>query len=80
MRRLFTRSRKGVLAAAAGTTLALGGCDPTARDTVLAGVEGAATVLTDTFIRAFFETLQPEEEDQATIVQTFADDLPAVFS
>jgi len=80
MRRLFARSRKGVLAAAAGTTLVLSGCDPAVRDTVLAGVEGAATVLTDTFIRAFFESLSSDGEEQATIVQVFPLDQVPVFS
>lgn len=35
----------------------LQGCDPAVRDTVLTGVEGAATGLAATFIQAFFESL-----------------------
>jgi hypothetical protein len=68
MRRLVNRARKWTLSVALGSGMALGGCDPTVRDTVLTGVEGASTTLITTLIQAFFETLQPEEEGEPTTV------------
>lgn len=73
-------SKLGMLASG-GIALALSGCDPTVRDTVLGGVEGASTTLIQSFIQAFFETLQAEDEGDATVVlqvDRFADD--AIFA
>ena len=54
---------------ASGSLFGLSGCDPTVRDTVLSGVESASTVLTTTFLQAFFESLVAEDEGAATIVK-----------
>jgi len=59
------------LAIAGGSVLVLSGCDPTARDTVLSGVEGATTTLFGTFIRAFFETLQMPDTTATTVRAVF---------
>ncbi|TWT45235.1 hypothetical protein RAS1_16570 [Phycisphaerae bacterium RAS1] len=58
------RSRKlsWLVAVSMGTSYqALQGCDPAVRDTVLTGVEGAATGLAGTFIQAFFESLTADQ-------------------
>lgn len=73
MRRMFFRAQKWVLLSAAGSTFVLSGCDANVRDTVLAGVESASTVLTTTFLQAFFESLTPADEGAATVVKAFAD-------
>ncbi len=81
MRRMFLRGRIWLLAAISGGGLfVLGGCDPNVRDTVLAGVEGATTTLTTTFINAFFQTvLAPDDEDTATTVRVFQETLEPYF-
>lgn len=69
MRGWMMRARVKILAlGAAGVTFVLSGCDASVRDTVLSGVEGAATTLVATFMQAFFETLLVEEET-ATVVR-----------
>lgn len=69
MRNLMKRARGLVLTASiGGSALALGGCDPTVRDTVLTGVGSAATGLTSTFIQAFIESLQNQGEETATTI------------
>ena len=72
MRTWLARTRVwAVTMAAGGGLLALEGCDPAVRDTVLAGVGEAATGLASTFIEAFIQSLQSEEEtaDTATTVR-----------
>lgn len=70
MRGWMMRARVRILAlGAAGVTFVLSGCDPNVRDTVLSGVEGAATTLIGTFLQAFFETLAVNEET-ATVVRS----------
>lgn len=68
MRRALYSCRKWWRAlAAGGTILVLSGCDPTVRDTVLGGVEGAATGLVSAFIAAFFESLAVQDETVTTV-------------
>jgi len=66
---MFFRTHKWALLTTAGGLFVLSGCDPTVRDTVLAGVEGASTVLATTFLQAFFESLIATDEGAATIVR-----------
>lgn len=81
MRGLRQRGRSWLLAVVAGGSLfALGSCDTTVRDTVLGGVSSAATSLAGTFIQAFFESLQADEEDTATTVQADVQMAPQVFA
>lgn len=82
MRHLLLRGRIWLLSAiSGGGLLALGGCDPTVRETVLGGVESATTTLLTTFITAFFETvLAADEEGTATTVKAFFDQLPQFFA
>jgi hypothetical protein len=77
MHRLFNRSRLWLLTVAtAGGLFVLQGCDPTVRDTVLTGVGTAATSLTSTFIQAFIQSLQAQDEQTATTVRAVLDYLP----
>lgn len=55
--RNWRRTVKAMLMALGSGVFVLTGCDPTVRDTVLGGVEGAASSLSTTFIQAFFESL-----------------------
>lgn len=55
--RNWKRTIKALILAASGGLFVLAGCDPTVRDTVLGGVEGASAALSTTFIQAFFESL-----------------------
>jgi hypothetical protein len=81
MQRLHRRSRSWLLAVAAGGSLfALGSCDATVRDTVLNGVGSAATSLAGTFIQAFIESLQANQEDTATTVQADVQFAPQIFA
>jgi len=73
MRRMFFRARKWALLTAAGGVFVLSGCDTTVRDTVLSGVESASTVLTTTFLQAFFQSLMSQGEGAATVVQATVD-------
>ncbi len=66
-----------VWTAAGGSLLVIDGCNPNVRDTVLAGVQSAATGLSTTFIQAFFEGL--EEDDQIIVKATPEIDSP-IFS
>jgi hypothetical protein len=61
--------------------LALQGCDPVVRDTVLNGVGSAATSLAGTFIQALIESMQKTDEtDQtATTVRADVEVVPQVF-
>ena len=77
MRRLCNRSRLWLLTVAtAGGLFVLQGCDPTVRDTMLTGVGTAATSLTSTFIQAFIQSLQAQDEQTATTVRAVLDYLP----
>ena len=82
MRGLVLRGRIWLLSAVSGgSLLVLSGCDPTVRDTVLSGVEGATTTLITTFIQAFFESvLSPEDEGTVTTVKAIVERIPEVFT
>jgi hypothetical protein len=82
MRGLLLRGRIRLLSLiSGGGLLVLGGCDPTVRDTVLSGVEGATTTLVTTLIQAFFESvLAPEDEGTVTTVKAFVERLPEFFA
>lgn len=81
MRRLLNRSRIWFFGmVAGGTTLVLEGCDPNVRDTVLGGVEGAATSLFTTLISAFFQSLMSQEEETATTVKLLVEHLTGVVA
>ncbi|MCK4343222.1 MAG: hypothetical protein KAY37_16030 [Phycisphaerae bacterium] len=81
MRPLFYRGRKWLLTLAAGGGLfVLESCDPTVRDTVLGGVGSAATGLAGTFIEAFIQSLQADEEEVATTVKAILEYLPQFFA
>lgn len=80
MKAWFTRAQIWCLSAlAGGTVLALGGCDPNVRDTVLGGVEGASTTLVTTFLSAFFQSITTEDEGAATTVRVFIDHAAQIF-
>lgn len=80
MRTLLARTRVWTLTiAAGGSLLALEGCDPAVRDTVLAGVGEAATGLASTFIDALIQSLQSEDEGAATTVRAM-DFEPSIFA
>jgi hypothetical protein len=80
MRSLFNRSRLWLISMTMGASvLALQGCDPGVRDTVLNGVGSAATGLAGTFIDAFIQSLQEEEETAAT-VRAIIETVPQFFA
>lgn len=76
MRRIMHRARGRFAALTLGGVVALGGCDPDVRDTVLGGVETASTSLLATFVTAFFETLQEPEDAPATVKLLVEESLP----
>ena len=81
MRRLVLRARIWVLSAVSGGgLLALSGCDPDVRDTVLGGVESATTTLITTGIQAFFETLLAEDEETVTTVKAIVEHAAEFFA
>jgi hypothetical protein len=82
MRGLLLRGRIGLITAVSGgSLLVLSGCDPTVRDTVLAGVESASTTLFTTFIAAFFQTvLSAGEDSTVTTVKAVVERLPEYFA
>ncbi len=82
MRSLLLRGRIWLLTAVSGGGLfVLSGCDPTVRDTVLAGVESATTTLFTTFITAFFETvLSTGDDSTVTTVKAIAERVPEFFA
>ena len=82
MQRWFLRGRIWMLTAVSGGGLfVLGGCDPTVRDTVLAGVESATTTLFTTFITAFFESVLTAGDDTTvTTVKAVVEKLPEFFA
>ena len=45
-----------------GSTLVLGDCDPAVRQTLLTGLEATTSTLSQTFITAFFLSLQEDED------------------
>jgi hypothetical protein len=78
----FLRGRIWLLTAVSGGGLfVLSGCDPTVRDTVLAGVESATTTLLTTFITAFFESvLSAGDESTVTTVKALVEQVPEFFA
>lgn len=81
MRRMLNRSRFWLVSlAAGGSGLVLSGCDVNVRDTVLAGVEGAAGTLLQTFITAFFQTLEEPEETGVGTVKAILEMMPDFFA
>jgi hypothetical protein len=82
MQSCFLRGRIWLLTAVSGGGLfVLGGCDPTVRDTVLAGVESATTTLVTTFITAFFQSvLTAGEEATVTTVKAVIEHVPEFFA
>lgn len=82
MRRLLLRGRIWLLSAVSGgSLLVLSGCDPNVRDTVLAGVESATTLLITTFIQAFFQSvLGPGDETTVTTVKAIVERVPEFFA
>jgi len=66
--------------ASGGGWFLLEGCDPTVRDTVLGGVGTAATSLSSTFIQAFIQSLQADDEDAATTVRGIIEADPAYLA
>lgn len=79
MRRVLCGGRRWRYWFAAGGMFVLAGCDPTVRDTVLAGVQNAATGLFSSFIAAFFESLAAEEEPITTVMR-MVEELPGYFT
>lgn len=80
MRGMVHRSRLWFYTVVAGgTVFLLEGCDPGVRDTVLAGVGSAADGLASTFIAAFIESLNSDEET-ATTVRSFIEMVPQYFT
>lgn len=71
MQAWLRRGRMAALTITSGGLLALAGCDPAVRDTVLNGVSGAAAGLSSTFIQAFFQSLLTEEEVPTTVRAIF---------
>ncbi len=68
MRGLLHRSRVWVLTVGmAGGVFVLESCDATVRDTVLTGVGSAATGLASTFIQAFIQSLQAQDQTTTTM-------------
>lgn len=63
MKRLMRTGRIWMASAAVGgSALVLEGCDPGVRDTVIGGVQGASTGLLTSFVDAFFESLNNEDD------------------
>ena len=82
MHTLLRRGQFWLLSLASGASLlALDACDPTVRDTVLAGVGSAATGLASTFIQAFIQSLtQPADATTNATVQALIDLVPRILA
>lgn len=82
MQRVLLRGRIWLLTAVSGGGLfVLSGCDPTVRDTMLAGVESATTTLVTTFITAFFQSVLTAGDDSTvTTVRAIAERLPEILA
>jgi len=52
-----------------GSVFQLGGCDPTVRSTLLTGLETTASTLAQTFITAFFVSLD-DDADTGSLTTT----------
>ena len=77
MRNLLLRGKIWLMVTASGGGLfVLGGCDPEVRDTMLSGAESAATTLMSTIISAFFQSVLATEEETATTVKAFIEQIP----
>jgi hypothetical protein len=68
LRTRFTRLAMAVMVG--GSPLALSGCDPVVRDTVLGGLESTTTSLATTIIQAYFISLQEEGGDDSGSLTT----------
>ena len=82
MRNWFNRGKLWLISSAlGGSVFALEGCDPNVRDTVLSGVENAATTITSTVIQAFFESvIAPDDDSTITTVKAVIEELPQYFA
>ena len=82
MQSLLLRGRIWLLTAVSGGGLfVLSGCDPTVRDTMLAGVQSATTTLVTTFITAFFQSvLTAGDDDAVTTVKAIVERVPEFFA
>jgi hypothetical protein len=82
MQSLLLRGRMWLLTAVSGGgLLVLGGCDPTVRDTMLAGLESATTTLVTTLITAFFESVLTAGDDSTvTTVKAVVERIPEFFA
>ena len=65
----FTRT----IVAISGSAFVLEGCDPTARDSVIAGVEGGTTSFLAGIITAFFDTIRANAAEDADATTVKAD-------
>ena len=63
---------------AGGGLLLLAGCDPTARTTVLGGLQSAANNVATALISAFFQSLRAQDEEH--VVQAILDQLPVILA
>jgi hypothetical protein len=79
MQRMLCGGPRGWCWLTTGSVFVLAGCDPTVRDTVLAGVQQAATGLFTSFIAAFFESLAAEEEEITTVMR-MVEEIPKLFA
>ncbi|MFN0134869.1 MAG: hypothetical protein ACKVS9_01985 [Phycisphaerae bacterium] len=74
---MHSSKRRGQLAkailAVSGSAFVLEGCDPTARDSVIAGVEGGTTSFLAGIITAFFDTIRANAEEDADATTVMAD-------
>ena len=50
-----------------GSVFQLGSCDPMVRSTLLGGLEVTTNALADTFVTAFFLSLQDDESDSTVL-------------
>ncbi len=55
--------RAATAALIGGSLLQLGSCDPTVRATLLTGLESTSSTLVQTFVTAFFTSLQDDTTD-----------------
>jgi hypothetical protein len=72
---LFLRRRAILPLLAGATVLQFGGCDPTVRDALLAGVQTSVIGLMSALIAAFFEVLRNTVASPNTTAQAVFDTL-----
>lgn len=63
-RRRVTRAMMALLMG--GSLLQLGSCDPVVRDTLLTGLEATTSTLAQTFVTAFFASLDDSSDTSLT--------------